>query len=90
MIKTYRAELAKLYAKKDPPLEEGDQLLFMLPAKDLEKLLDVAEAARIASRSIDNFYLKMEQESHKQTIWEYEHDLWFARDEIDDALKELG
>jgi hypothetical protein len=46
----------------------------------LRKLLNVVEAARVASKVINNHYLK-----------EPPHDegLWFARDKIDTYLKEL-
>lgn len=55
----------------------------------IDKLLDVVDAAKEASKEIDNFYTKMTQSSHVQTIAEDDHDLWFHRDRIIMALEAL-
>ena len=67
----------------------ADKELIQKMRNSLPKLLAVCEAAKLAAKEIDIFYQKHTQESHIQTIYEEDHSLWFARDEIDAALKAL-
>jgi len=61
----------------------------ILALNHIEALLDVAEAAKQASVLMNNFYLKVSQSGHVQTINEEDNEVWFARDQIDFALKLL-
>jgi hypothetical protein len=53
----------------------------------LAKYQALEKAASIAHAEIDNFYLKMTQESRTQTIHSEDHDLWYARDVLYAELK---
>jgi hypothetical protein len=66
-----------------------DAEFIALAANTYDQLLKVAECANKAAEEIDKYYLKMSQSSHVQTIAEDDHDLWFHRDNIMMALKEL-
>ena len=54
-----------------------------------EKLRKVVEAAKKASQICDDFYLKSKHQSETISINEDDCEVWYARDILQQALKEL-
>ena len=55
----------------------------------IEKQRQVVEAAKKASKIISEFYLKVQQENRTLTIQADDCHIWFARNQLDEAIAVL-